>query len=135
MGNLGNQLKHVIRGLVRSPLFTIVTLITIGLGIGANAAIFSVINGILLKPLPYADPGTLVGLWQSAPALGLNDLQLSPSDYFTFYEENRTFQHMGMWNSGGDTITGLAPGPRSLPTDTGDEDSAARLRPSDGGSW
>ena len=108
MGVLGNQLKHVVRGLARSPLFTIVTLVTIGLGIGANAAIFSVINGILLKPLPYSDPDRLVSLRQSAPALGLNDFELSPSDYFTFSEENRTFQHMGIWDSDGDTVTGLA---------------------------
>jgi hypothetical protein len=51
-----DQLKHVLRRLIRSPLFTIVTLVTIGVGVGANTAIFSVINGILLKPLPYHDP-------------------------------------------------------------------------------
>lgn len=52
----GTQIKHVLRRLMRSPMFTVVTLATIAIGIGANSAIFSVINGILLKPLPYPDP-------------------------------------------------------------------------------
>jgi putative ABC transport system permease protein len=89
-------------------MFTVVTLLTIALAVGANSAIFSVINGILLKPLPYPDPGTLVSVWQSAPGLGLNDVNLSPSDYFTFREENRTFQQFGIWNGGSVSVTGIA---------------------------
>jgi putative ABC transport system permease protein len=101
------QLKHVIRRLVRSPMFTVVTLLTIALAVGANSAIFSVINGILLKPLPYPDPGALVSVWQSAPGININDLNLSPSDYFTFREENRTFQHFGIWSGGRVSVTGI----------------------------
>jgi putative ABC transport system permease protein len=106
--SFANQLKQVIRRLVHSPMFTVVTLLTIALAVGANSAIFSVINGILLKPLPYPDPGTLVSVWQSAPGLGLNDVNLSPSDYFTFREENRTFQQFGIWNGGSVSVTGIA---------------------------
>jgi len=108
MGTFSNQIKHVVRSLMRSPMFTFVTIVTIGLGIGANAAIFSVINGILLKPLPYPEPERLVGVWQSAHAIGIDNLTLSPSDYFTFREENHTFQEMGVWNGNGVSITGLA---------------------------
>ncbi|HEY2017817.1 MAG TPA: ABC transporter permease [Bryobacteraceae bacterium] len=108
MATYGNEFKHVLRSLARTPLFTVVTLITIGLGVGANAAIFSVINGILLKPLPYPDSQNLVGVWQTAPAIGIKDLNLSPSDYFTFREQNRTFQEFGMWNGGTVSVTGLA---------------------------
>ncbi len=107
MGSFGSQLEHVVRRLMRSPMFTLVTLITIGIGVGANTAIFSVINGVLLKPLPYPEPERLVGVWQSAPGFGITDLQASPSDYFTFREENRTFQHFGLWKIGTVTITGL----------------------------
>jgi hypothetical protein len=103
-----NQLKHVIRRLMRSPMFTVVTLLTIALAVGANSAIFSVINGILLKPLPYPDPGALVSVWQSAPGLGINDMNLSPSDYFTFREENHTFQQFGIWTGGSASVTGIA---------------------------
>ena len=93
---------------MRSPIFTLVVLGTIGIGVGANTAIFSVINGILLKPLPYPEPERLVSVWQSAPGLGIEELNASPSDYFTFREENRTFQKIGIWASGSVTVTGLA---------------------------
>ncbi len=107
MGSLGSHLKHVVRRLMRSPMFTVVTLITIGIGVGANTAIFSVINGVLLKPLPYADPERLVSVWQSAPSIGLDDVNASPSDYFTFREENHTFQNFGIWGSGSVSVTGV----------------------------
>jgi len=107
MQSLSNHLKHVVRRLMRSPMFTVVTLITIGIGVGANTAIFSVINGVLLKPLPYPDPERLVGVWQSAPGFGIENLNASPSDYFTFREENRSFQNIGLWNGGSRTVTGL----------------------------
>ncbi len=89
-------------------MFTAVTIATVAIGIGANTAIFSVVNGVLLKPLPYPDSDRLVGVWQSAPAINLNELTLSFSDYFTFQEENRSFQEFGLWNSSGVTVTGLA---------------------------
>jgi putative ABC transport system permease protein len=101
------MIKHVFRRLMRSPIFTIVTLATIAIGIGANTAIFSVVNGVLLKPLPYPDAETLVGVWQSAPGIGINDLQLGFADYFTFREENRSFQEFGIWNGNSFSITGM----------------------------
>jgi putative ABC transport system permease protein len=107
MGTFGQQLKHVIRSLARTPMFTIVTLLTIGLGIGANTAIFSVINGILLKPLPYPHADELISVMQAAPVIGLADCELAPSDYFTFREENQTFQQFGMWNGDSSSITGV----------------------------
>jgi hypothetical protein len=78
-------------------MFTLVTVLTIAIGVGANAAIFSVIKGVLLKPLPYPDPERLVGVRQS-----------SPSDYFTFRDENRTMQRFGVQTGGSVSITGLA---------------------------
>ena len=108
MGGFRNQLKHVVRRLMRAPMFTAVTLVTIAIGVGANSAIFSVINGILLKPLPYPDPERLVSVWQSAPGIGITELDASPSDYFTFREENRTFQQFGIWIGNSVSVTGLA---------------------------
>jgi putative ABC transport system permease protein len=107
MPSFSNHLKHAVRRLMRSPMFTVVTLITLGIGVGANTAIFSVINGILLKPLPYPDAERLVSVWQSAPGIGLEDVNASPSDYFTFREENHTFQSFGVWTGGSVSITGL----------------------------
>jgi predicted permease len=114
VGSFRNQLKHVVRRLVRSPMFTVVTLLTIAIGVGANSAIFSVINGVLLKPLPYPDPERLVSVWQTAPGIGITDLNASPSDYFTFREENRTFQYFGIWTGDSVSVTGLA-APEQVP--------------------
>jgi predicted permease len=83
-----------------------VTLLTIAIGVGANSAVFSVVNGVLLKPLPYADPGALIGVWQTSARLNIKKLEASPSDYFTFREENRTFQAFGVWNGGSVAVTG-----------------------------
>lgn len=103
-----NQFKHVLRRLMRSPMFTVVTLTTIGVAVGANTAIFSVINGILLKPLPYPNPERLASIAQSAPTLNLPDMSLSAADYFNFAEESQTFESFGLWNSGSVTVTGIS---------------------------
>jgi predicted permease len=107
VGTFSNQLKHVLRRLMHSPMFTIVTLLTIGLGVGANTAIFSLINGILLKPLSYPEPERLVSVWQTAPTIGIVNCNLSPSDYFTFREENRSFQEFGIWTGDSSSVTGM----------------------------
>ncbi len=107
MGAL-NQVKLIIRSLLRAPVFTIVALLTIALGTGANIAIFTVIEGVLLKPLPFPEPQQLVGVWHTAPGVGLKDLNQSAANYFTYLEENHTFQDMGMWAERAASVTGLA---------------------------
>jgi putative ABC transport system permease protein len=114
VSDFGTELKQVVRRLMRSPMFTAVTLVTIAIGVGANSAIFTVINGVLLKPLPYPDPERLVSVWQTAPGVGITDMEASPSDYFTFREENRTFQHFGIWGNDSVSVTGLA-APEQVP--------------------
>ena len=103
-------LAHVFRRLGRAPGFTAMALITLALGIGANSAIFSVINGVLIKPLSYPQAEALVGVWHLAPGVpGITgNINCSPTMYFTYREQNRTFQDFGLWSLGGGTITGLA---------------------------
>jgi predicted permease len=108
MGNFGNQTKHVLRRLRRSPMFTAITLLTLALGIGANTAIFSVLSGVLLKPLPYPHPEQLVGVWETAPGMNFPEVNASPATYFTFREENQTFQETGLWRTDSVSVTGLA---------------------------
>src|SRR3954454_3331591 len=95
-----------VRRLVKAPLFTVVTLVTLAVGIGANAAIFSVIYGVLLKPLPFAEPERLVSIWHTAPGMGIPQLNDSPSTYFIYREHSRVFQDVGLWNTGSASITG-----------------------------
>jgi predicted permease len=115
VGSYSQQLRYVLRALRRSPGFTIVTVVTIAIGIGANAAIFSVVNGVLLKPLPYPEPDRLVDIREISPVLDLKDLQLAPSDYFTFREENRTFERFGVWDRSRVSVTGLGT-PEQIPS-------------------
>jgi hypothetical protein len=91
----GKQLRYVLRRLARSPLFTVISVVTLAAGIGANTAIFSVVNGVLLKPLPFEDPETLVGLWHTAPGLGFDLVNQSPALHFTYREEGQAFEDVG----------------------------------------
>jgi putative ABC transport system permease protein len=99
-------MKPVLRRLARSPMFTTITLITLAIGIGANTAIFSVLNGVLLKPLPYPDPERLVAVWETAHLAGMRELNACPATYFTFREESRTFQDIALWRYSSANITG-----------------------------
>ena len=88
-------------------MFTALTLLTLAIGIGANTAIFSVVSGVLLKPLPYPDSERLVSVWQTAPGLGIKELNASPATYFTYREEGQTFQDIGLWQADSVSVTGL----------------------------
>ncbi len=107
------DLKHVFRRLGRSPGFAITVVLTLAIGIGANTAVFSVLNSVLLRPLAYPEPEQLVALRLNAPgAPGLaefrDELRLSASMYLTFARHNQTFQSVGVWQYGTASITGIA---------------------------
>src|SRR6202795_47992 len=107
------DVRYGLRALRHNPMFTAVALLTIAIGIGANTAVFSVVNSVLLKPLNYPNAEQLVSLHQIAPgAPGLadfeNGLRLSPSMYFTYAEHNRALQSLGVWNTGTASVTGVA---------------------------
>ena len=105
--------RHAARSLARSTSFTVVAIATLAIGIGATTAVFSVVDGVLLKPLPYPEPDRLVAVWHDAPgAPGLTavagGLQLSPSMAVTFQDENRSFEQIGLWIRQTVNITGFA---------------------------
>src|SRR5438270_9604499 len=79
------------RMLRRSPGFTVVALLVLAVGIGANVAIFSVLNTVLLRPLPYHDPDHLVMLWQTLPGIGFEKAGTSPPEYLDYRDRNRVF--------------------------------------------
>jgi predicted permease len=108
MGSFSGQIKQVFRRLRRAPMFTFIAVFTLALGIGANTAIFSVLEGVLLKPLPYPNADRLIGLWQTAPGINIKDLNVSPSIYFTYRDQNRTFQSLGIYTGNSASVTGVA---------------------------
>jgi len=90
------------------PGFTAVAVLTLAIGIGANTAIFSVVEAVLLKPLPYPRPDELVALDHGAPGVNIPQAGSAPFLYFTYREDGRTFQDSGLWTAGTATVTGLA---------------------------
>src|SRR6266403_1219547 len=108
MESFKSELKQVLRRLGRAPMFTVITLITLAAGVGANTVVFSVLEGVLLKPLPYPKPDDLIGVWLSAPGINLKEFELSPSDYFIFREQNRTLQDLGLYAGDSVSVTGVA---------------------------
>src|SRR5262245_46112344 len=100
------RLRRVVRRLGRAPLFTSVAIVTLALGIGANTAIFSVVRGVLLKPLPFDRPDELVGVWHTAPGLGFPVVNQSPATYLTYRENGRVFEDIGLWDAGTVSVTG-----------------------------
>jgi predicted permease len=106
MGTFTDQLRQVLRRLGRAPMFTAITLITLAAGIGANIVIFSVLEGVLLKPLPYPEPDRLVGVWHTAPGINIKNLNMAPSVYFIDREQSTTFQDIGAYNEDSLSVTG-----------------------------
>ena len=102
-----SPLRHAVRRLAHAPLFSIVAVLTLAVGLGANTLIFSVVNGVLLKPLPFAirTPG---GVWHTAPGIGPGLMQQGPATYLTEREENRVFTDVGLWKDTSVSVTGLA---------------------------
>jgi putative ABC transport system permease protein len=102
------HLKQVFRRLAHAPLFTVITLITLAAGVGGNTVVFSVLEGVLLKPLPYPKPNELIGVWHTAPGINITDLNMAPSNYFIYREQNQSFQDIGIYNRDAVSITGVA---------------------------
>ncbi len=109
MAIFNDQLKHALRRLARAPLFTTITLITLAVGIGANTVIFSVVEGVLLKPLSYPHPRQLIGIWHNAPGIGagLMQLNIAPFLYFTDREQSSTLEDIGACEDDDFSVTGI----------------------------
>jgi predicted permease len=115
------DLRFGLRMLLKHKGFTTVAVLTLALGIGATTAIFSVVEGVLLKPLPYSQPEELVAVKLTSQGLGSKDLGASDSGYFVFREQSRTFQNIGIYDSPSVNVTGL-----------GEPERARALRVTDG---
>ena len=100
------SLRYAARSLARTPRFTLVAVFTVALAVGADTAIFSVVNGVLLRPLDYPDPDELVNVWSTAPGLGYDQFPLSPDVYFFYKSESSAFADMGLYSRADVSVTG-----------------------------
>src|SRR5690349_1228266 len=92
-----NDLKLALRQLTKAPGFTAMAVLTLALGIGANTALFSVVHGVLLRPLPFPEPGRLVTLWESSPARGIEQQPVSPPNYRDWLAQQQSFDALAYW--------------------------------------
>ena len=121
MNTLLQDLRYGVRILLKQPGFTLVAVITLALGIGANTAIFSLVNSILLQPLPFRDPDRVVRMLQASPKLGLNSWGVSQADFAAYREQNRSFETIALYNSLETNLTGVGE-PERLPITTATAD-------------
>ena len=94
------DVRHGLRMLRRSPGFTTVAILTLALGIGANTAIFSIVNGVILRPLGYPEPDRLMFFTTQVPAFGFEEFWVSPPEYLEYRELNRSFSAVGAFTTG-----------------------------------
>src|SRR5215212_10333547 len=106
MGMLGQDLRYGFRMLLKRPGFTVVAVVTLALGIGANTAIFSVVNAILLNPLPFPSPERLVALGQTSPEGRAALSNFSFRNYADLREQSKTFERLAAYYNGNLTLTG-----------------------------
>jgi putative ABC transport system permease protein len=106
MENLLQDLRYSIRLLTKHPGFTAVMTLTLALGIGANSAMFSVINAVLLRPLPYKDAERIVTLWESNAQPGLDRTEVSPPNFVDWSTQSRSFEQMAAFRYWGFVFTG-----------------------------
>src|SRR5690349_21649302 len=105
MGTLAQDLKYGLRMLARNPGFTLVAVLTLTLGIGANTAIFSVVNGVLLQPLPYQDPGRLLIMSEKTPEF--ETMSISYPNFLDWQRESRSFANLGAYRWGSYDLSGV----------------------------
>src|SRR4026207_737162 len=108
------DIRYGLRILLKQPGFTLVAVVTLALGIGANTAIFSLVNSILLRPLPFREPDRVVRLIQASPKLGLDTWGVSQADFAAYREQNRSFETVALYNSTAINLTGSGE-PERLP--------------------
>src|SRR5215471_5804709 len=99
------DLRYAYRVLVKSPAFSIIAILTLALGIGANTAIFSVVNGVLLNPLPFHHPEQLVSMFEQIP--NFENASISYPNFVDWRRMNRTFDAMAVYRSSGFSLSGI----------------------------
>lgn len=106
MHNLITDIRYGFRSLLKRPGATAVALVTLALGIGVNTAIFSAVDSILLRPLPFKDPERIVSVWEQTPSLGIQQNQAAPANFFDLRNQNQSFEALGAYGPLDINLTG-----------------------------
>src|SRR5258708_1010297 len=106
MGQVAQDVRYGIRSLLKAPSWTALAIAALALGIGANSAIFSIINAILIRPLPYKDPQTLVVVWGNNREKGMRNLFFAAHDYQDIARQNQVFEQIGAYRAQSVELTG-----------------------------
>src|SRR3990172_2997933 len=106
MANFRSDIRYAIRNLLRRPGFTAITVATLALGIGANSAIFSVVNALLVTPLAFPDLDRIVAVWEKAPSHGYEHNEVAMANYLDWRATNQTFEQMGFYRWWSTNLTG-----------------------------
>jgi putative ABC transport system permease protein len=127
------DIRFGVRALVHSPIFSVVTVLSLALGIGANTAIFSVVNGLLLRPLPYPEAEQIVDVWHTPPQQsfpGLKRFSVSPANYLDWKAQSTSFEQMAIYGYGGLSLsTSTDPVPLTAAMVSSDFFSVLRTNP------
>src|SRR5437867_5600011 len=107
------HVRHAWRSLRRTPVFTIAASLTLVIGIAAAVSIFAIVNGVLLRPLPYGNPDRLVGAWFDLPPINLTHTQQTQTTYYTFQRLAHTIEGIGLYQEGSANVS--EPGGKSEP--------------------
>src|SRR5918911_5062649 len=105
---LWQDLRYGLRMLLKNPGFTLVAVVALALGIGANSAIFSVVNSLLLRPLPFEQPDRLVQVWETSAKLGRNEITASFPNFADWRDQNHVFEQMVAYSDWSFNLTGSA---------------------------
>src|SRR5215204_3164024 len=106
MDSIFADIRYGLRSLMKRPGATAIALVTLALGIGMNTAIFSAVDSILLRPLPFKDPERIVSVWEQSPSLGIQQNQAAPANFFDLRNQNQVFEALGAYGPLDINLTG-----------------------------
>ena len=109
MANLRNDIRYALRSLIKRPGFTIIAVVTLALGIGANSAIFSAINALLLRPLPFPELERVVALWDKVPSRGVVHNEVAMANYLDWKAQNQSFDQLALYRWWSANLIGIEP--------------------------
>ena len=112
LANILTDARYALRQLRKTPGFTLVAVLTLAFAIGATTSIFSIINGVMLRPLPFGEPERIVRVFEIVPEYGR--VSTAPANFFDWRQQNTVFAHIATYGTGSDTLIG-ADGPERIP--------------------